>query len=237
MSTCTSLATYVVTSARSAVTVNGQCVQLLIDSGSNVNLLDKFTFDWIGTILILRVVTKKIHSYGSNEPLPVLGKVTADVVSGKKLISATFYIVEGSHICLLGYDTCTELGLLHITNAVSSTPVEKHIASQYPELFEGLGKLSWTKIKLYIDTEVKPTAQSQRGIPFHTRRKVEESNHQMRYEYVLTCVCQIRQSNEKDISLLRWMTFCTTSMALLCFRNLISTTDTINLSWIPQYDT
>ena len=159
---------------RSAVTVNGQCVELLIDSGSNVNLLDKFTFDRIGTNLILRAVTKKIHSYGSNEPLPVLWKVTADVVSGKKLISATFYIVEGIHGCLLGYDTCTELGLLHITNAVSSTLVENHIASQYPELFEGLGKLNGTKIKLHSDTEVKPTSQSHRRIPFHMRRKVEE---------------------------------------------------------------
>ena len=52
--------------------------------------------------------------------------------------------------------------------------VENHIASQYPELFEGLGKLSGTKIKLPIDIEVKPTAQSHRRIPFHTRRKVEE---------------------------------------------------------------
>ena len=159
---------------RCAVTVNGQCVELLIDSGSNVNLLDKFTFDQIGNNLILRAVTKKIHSYGSNEPLPVLGKVTPDVVSGKKLISATFYIVEGSHICLLGYDTCTELGLLHITNAVSSTLVENHIASQYPELFEGLGKLNATKVKLHIDAEVKLTAQSHRRIPFHMRRKVKE---------------------------------------------------------------
>ena len=31
--------------SRSAVTVNGQCVELLIDSGTNVNLFDKFTFD------------------------------------------------------------------------------------------------------------------------------------------------------------------------------------------------
>ena len=159
---------------RSAVTVNGQCVELLIDSGLNVNLLDKFTFDRIGTNLILRAVTKKIHSYEFNVPLPVLGKVTADVVSGKKLISATFYIVEGSHGCLLGYDTCTELGLLHITNAVSSTLVENHIASQYSELFEDLGNVTGTKIKLYTDTEVTPTAQSHRRIPFHMRRKVEE---------------------------------------------------------------
>ena len=88
---------------RSAVTVNGQCVELLVDSEYIVNLLDKFTFDRKGTNLILRAVTKKIHSYGSNEPLPVLGKVTANVVSGNKLISVTFYIVEGSHGCLLGY--------------------------------------------------------------------------------------------------------------------------------------
>ena len=117
---------------RSAVTVNGECIELFIASGSNINLLDKFTFDRIGNNLILRAVTKKIHSYGSNEPLPILGKVTGDVVSGKKLKSATFYIVEGSHGCLLGYDSCTELGLLHITNAVSSILVENHIASQYP---------------------------------------------------------------------------------------------------------
>ena len=49
-----------------------------------------------------------------------------------------------------------------------------HIASQYPELFEGLGKLNRTKIKLHIDTEVKPTAQSRNRIPFYMGRKVEE---------------------------------------------------------------
>ena len=85
--------------------------------------------------------------------------MTADVVSGKKLISATFYIVEGSHGCLLGYDTSTELGLLYTTNAVSITMVKNH---------------NGTKIKLHIDTGVKPMAQSHRRIPFHTRRKVEE---------------------------------------------------------------
>ncbi|KAI0238201.1 hypothetical protein LSAT2_011168 [Lamellibrachia satsuma] len=86
-----------------AVTVNGQCVELLVDSESIVNLLDKFTFDRKkGTNLILRAVTKKI------------------------------------------------------------------------KLFEGLGKLNRTKIKLHIDTEVKPTSQSRNRIPFHMRRKVEE---------------------------------------------------------------
>ena len=48
------------------------------------------------TSLFSELSQKKIHSYGSNEALPVLGKVTADVVSGKKLISATFHVVEGS---------------------------------------------------------------------------------------------------------------------------------------------
>ena len=66
------------------------------------------------------------------------------------------------------------LGLLHITNDVSSTLVENHIVSQYSELFEGLGNLTGTKIKLYTDTEVTPTAQSHGRIPFHMRRKVEE---------------------------------------------------------------
>ena len=44
--------------------VNGQSVELLIDSGSNVNILDKSTFDRIGANLIMLAVTKNIHAYG-----------------------------------------------------------------------------------------------------------------------------------------------------------------------------
>ena len=43
---------------RSAVTVNGQCSELLVVSGSNVNILDKITFYRIGTNLILRPTTR-----------------------------------------------------------------------------------------------------------------------------------------------------------------------------------
>ena len=107
--------------------------------------------------------------------------------------------------------------MLHITNVVSSTPVETHIASQSPELFEGLGKLSWTKIKLYIDTEVKPTAQ----------RHEAQSGRIKSPNEVRICV-DMRLPNK----------------AIQRERHITPTMDHIlydlngaTVSWIPQYDT
>ena len=50
----------------------------------------------------------------------------------------------------------------------------QYFLRQYPELFQGIGKLKGTKIKLYIDENVPPVAQCHRRIPFHMREKVEK---------------------------------------------------------------
>ena len=154
---------------RRTVDINGQCVNLLIDSGSNVNILDKSTFDQIGNNVNLQRIHRDIRTYGSTESLPIIGTASFHVTSGDNVISTPFYVVKGSNGCILGWRTSTDLGLLYVANAI-----DNDMESQYPELFRGLGKLKDTNIKLHIDTAVTPIAQSHRIIPFHMRRKVEE---------------------------------------------------------------
>ena len=45
---------------------------------------------------------------------------------------------------------------------------------KYPHLYEGIGKLKNSQVKLHIDTRVKPVAQGHRRVPFHLRKKVEQ---------------------------------------------------------------
>ena len=153
--------------------INEHAVELLIDSGSNVNILDRSTFDRICGDLPVEPVRKDIRAYASNEPLPIVGRVTTKVTARSNTMSAQFYVVDGRHGCILGYETSTELGLLHVANAVTKED-HANVESQHPELFEGLGKLKESCIKLHIDPDVIPVAQNHRRIPFHMRRKVED---------------------------------------------------------------
>ena len=92
---------------RRKVTINEHSVELLIDSGSNVNILDRSTFDRICGDLPVEPVRKDIRAYASNEPLPIVGRVTTKVTARLNTMSAQFYVVDGRHGCILGYETST----------------------------------------------------------------------------------------------------------------------------------
>ena len=47
------------------------------------------------------------------------------------------------------------------------------LKQQYPDVFEGVGKLKNKQISLDIDPTVKPVAQPYRRIPFNLRKKVQ----------------------------------------------------------------
>ena len=49
----------------------------------------------------------------------------------------------------------------------------------YPEVFNGIGKLNSRKITLHIDPDVKPVAQPLRRIPFNLRSKVDDKINEL----------------------------------------------------------
>lgn len=46
--------------------------------------------------------------------------------------------------------------------------------SQYPEVFQAVGKMKTKQISLYIDPKIQPVVQPLRWIPFNLRGPVEE---------------------------------------------------------------
>ncbi|GJQ84418.1 hypothetical protein Trydic_g3891 [Trypoxylus dichotomus] len=55
----------------------------------------------------------------------------------------------------------------------------------YPEVFNGAGNLKDCEIKLHIDNNVTPVAQTNRRIPFHFRKKVEDDLNRLEKEGII----------------------------------------------------
>ncbi len=85
--------------------------------------------------------------------------------------------MKGNGCTLLGYETAKKLGLIKIINSVSSPSnqtVADKLVDSYTELFRGIGKLKDFQVKLHINTDIQPTCQPHKRVPFHIRQNVED---------------------------------------------------------------
>ena len=97
--------------------ISNTVIKLTLDSGATTNILDNDSFERIrknDDRIRLQPTSIKIYPYNSKVPLPVRGQFEAQFRNGMTTTTATFYIVEGNSGSLLGYQTATELGLLHV---------------------------------------------------------------------------------------------------------------------------
>ncbi|CAB4037087.1 Transposon Tf2-6 poly, partial [Paramuricea clavata] len=153
-------------------------VQMLIDSGASVNVLDLETYHRLKARKGVQLMpsTLRVYAYGSTTPLNILGTVSGRVKCNCAEIVAKFVVVHDQHAgCLLGRQTATQLGLLRVGPQVSSincavSPYS--LRQRYPSVFDGVGKLTNYQQKISINTNIKPVAQPPRRIPFHVRKQV-----------------------------------------------------------------
>ena len=47
------------------------------------------------------------------------------------------------------------------------------LVQRYPTIFDGIGKLKNSEVKLHTGTSITPVAQATRRIPLHMRQQVE----------------------------------------------------------------
>ena len=149
--------------------------ELMLDSGASVNLIDEITYQGIykGKVKTLAQAKRRIFSYGSPTPLPLLGTIHAKLTANSNTTSTTLHVVKGSSGNLLGYDTAQRLGLLKIVGIDKTSP--QYLASgEFRDLFGGIGKVRGKVVKLHIDPDVQPKQQPHRRIPFHVRQDVEK---------------------------------------------------------------
>ena len=84
-------------------------------------------------------------------------------------------MVHGNTGSILSYHTARELGLIHITNTIATSPsTAAELVHKYDHLFHGISKIKDHAVKLYIDKSISPVAQPHRRIPFRQRKKVED---------------------------------------------------------------
>ena len=92
------------------VQVNGKAVEMMIDTGASVNLLDEATFHRIDCgNKLLEHAHSKIYSYGSDTPLPLLGTLSTTIKSSSN--SGYYHPVtccEGKHGKPPQLQHCTE---------------------------------------------------------------------------------------------------------------------------------
>ena len=102
------------------------------------------------------------------------------VSAGTRSEEAEFLVVQGRGVPLLGRKTATQLGVLKIGVGVAAvSDVASTLKLDYPEVFNGIGKLNSRKITLHIDPDVKPVAQPLRRIPFNLRSKVDDKINEL----------------------------------------------------------
>jgi len=162
------------------VQVNGKAVEMMIDTGASVNLLDEATFHRIDCgNKLLEHAHSKIYSYGFDTPLPLLGTPSTTIKSGSNSPTTQLHVVKGNMGNLLSYNTAQKLGLITVSvNSTTVTDVNKNspesLQEEFECLFGGIGRLRNKIVKLHVDPDITPRQQPHRRIPFHVRGDVEK---------------------------------------------------------------
>ena len=97
------------------LTINGQEVSFLIDTGATVNILDEKSFEKINTTgkpVVLKKSNTKIFAYGSKASLQLLGTFEETVETNKKIAITRFHVAKNVERNLLSFQTAQELHLI-----------------------------------------------------------------------------------------------------------------------------
>ena len=157
------------------VKIDEKQVEMMVDSGASVDLIDENIFRELYKEKAPEKTKRRIFSYGSPTPLPLLGTVKAEISANANSTQTTLHIVKGASGNLLGFHTAKQLGVLKIVNQVKTdeTRFQPLTNKEFESLFGGIGKVKGKVIKLHIDPDVKPKQQPHCRIPFHVRKDVE----------------------------------------------------------------
>ena len=121
------------------LTINGQEVLYLIDTGASVNILDEQSFDKInatGKPVAFKKSNTKIFAYGSKEPLQLLGTFEETVETNKKISLTRFHVAKNVEGNLLSSQTAQELHLIkiNINSVQTEAKTDKQINPAKPTI-------------------------------------------------------------------------------------------------------
>lgn len=149
-------------------TIGGVAVEMLIDSGSAVNVITKL--DW------QRLIDQKaacwnrsddpkdtLKPYAAETPLTIRQSFVSTIEVPRKERIAKFYVVEQGDVSLLSRSTAIALGVLKM--GLNINQVKK---------VEPFPKIKNIKVRLFINAEVRPVIQPLRRVPISVEPAIEK---------------------------------------------------------------
>ena len=175
------------------VEIGHTSVNILIDSGASVNLLNHDNYQRIqqsDNRIKLSKTNARIFAYGTSTPLNLAGEFTTTVTSASGTsITSKFYVTQSKSKCILGYESSSSLGPITLNlnniNPDQRDPDVQQIIDKHAKLFQGTGNLKDREVKLEIDLTVTPVAQPSRKIPHSMKSKVNKKLAEMRDEGII----------------------------------------------------
>ena len=101
-------------SALFPVKIGTQEFNLLIDSGSTINILDEKHFSKLRPSPVLKPSKTRIYPYQSKKPLKVIDTFKASLSANDKSSISKIYVVKGKAGALIGKETSESLDLLRV---------------------------------------------------------------------------------------------------------------------------
>jgi len=159
-----------------SVTLNQTPVQMELDTGASLSLLNKPTFDVItsNTHTTLKATDVHLKTY-TGETVEVLGAAELAVTYGEQTKQLVVHVVAGNGPNLMGrdwlYSLKVSIGEIHKVQVPNGLPelLEKH-----KQVFsDGLGTFKGGKVTLQIEAQCKPKFFKARTLPFSLKEKVE----------------------------------------------------------------
>ena len=102
------------TDKRYPINIGSQEINILIESGSTLNILDEKMYKTSDPVPILKQSNKRIFTYHSNTSLEVLGTFKAYTTAFDKAIICKFYVVKGHGGNVLRKESAELFNLLRI---------------------------------------------------------------------------------------------------------------------------
>ena len=156
----------VIKTPTSLVDINGQPINMLLDTGSTANLISAVSFNLIKPLPTLKSYKGIALGYAMS-PIRILGQFDATLESKEKKLKSTVLVAEHNYRNILGAADCQKLGLIHIFN------VTHDIFSMYPSVFSNtIGKYNKREVRIHIDYDIEPVVQKLRRVCLHQRESI-----------------------------------------------------------------
>ena len=106
---------------KTLISINNKSVKVTKDTRSSVNISGENAYTFLGKPTLKRKHLPKLLPYGGGSHLKVKGCCEITVEKHGTIVVDKFYLVKGNYGTLLGFQTASDLGVVKITQNVSTS--------------------------------------------------------------------------------------------------------------------